>query len=132
MFLQDENLPCTILQRDQDTKYVQVFDDVFTGDGRTVKKTPIKSPNLQAFVERVIQTLKQEVLNGFCIVREQHLNLILKVRADWYNKRRGHSARDHLPPVRDDGDPPVVDLAKHKHVCHTELGGHFKANRTAA
>lgn len=44
MFLQDENLPCTILQRDQDTKYVQAFDDVFTGDGRTIKKTPIKSP----------------------------------------------------------------------------------------
>jgi hypothetical protein len=68
MFLQDENLPCTIRQRDQDTKYVQAFDDVFRGDGRTIKKTPIQSPNLQSFVERVIQKLKHEVLNGLCIV----------------------------------------------------------------
>jgi putative transposase len=68
MFLQDENLPCTILQRDQDTKYVQAFDDVFIGEGRTIKKTCPRSPNLQAFVERVIQTLKHEVLNAFCIV----------------------------------------------------------------
>ena len=44
MLLQEENLPCTILQRDRDAKYVQTFDDVFTGEGRTVKRTPIKSP----------------------------------------------------------------------------------------
>ncbi|HBJ33505.1 MAG TPA: hypothetical protein DDZ51_01850 [Planctomycetaceae bacterium] len=27
---------------------------------------------------------------------------------------------------------PVVDLAKHKIVCHSELGGHLKSYRTAA
>ena len=61
MFLQEQNLPCTILQRDRDTQYVQAFDDVFTGEGRTIKKTSIKSPNLQAFVERFIQTLEHVV-----------------------------------------------------------------------
>jgi putative transposase len=132
MFLQDESLPCTILQRDQDTKYVLTFDDVFTGEGRTIKKTPIKSPNLQAFVERVIQTLKHEVLNGFCVINKQHLDHILKIGADWYNNRRGHSGRDHLPPVRDSDHPPTVDLAKHKLICYTELGGHLKSYRAAA
>ena len=125
MFLKDENLPCTILQRDQDSKYVKAFDAVFTGEGRTIKKTPIKSPNLQAFVERVIQTLKHEVLNGFCVVNEKHLDHILKIGADWYNKRRGHSGRDHLPPVRESDDPHRLDLTKHKLICHTELGGHL-------
>jgi len=90
MFPQDENLPCTILQRDQDAKYVQAFDDVFTGEGRTIKKTTPRSPNLQAFVDRVIQTLKHEVLNGFCDINKQHLNHILKIGAEWYNKWRGH------------------------------------------
>jgi putative transposase len=132
MFLQDENLHCTILQRDQDTKYVEAFDDVFTGGGRTIKKTPIRSPNLQAFVERVIQTLKHEVLNGFCVVNEKHLDHILKIGADWYNKRRGHTGRDHLPPVRESDDPPRLDLTKHKLFCHTELGGHLKSYRAAA
>ena len=132
MFLQDENLHCTILQRDQDTKYVKAFDDVFTSDGRTIKKTPIRSPNLQAFVERVIQTLKHEVLNGFCVVNEKHLDHILKIGADWYNKRRGHTGRDHLPPVRESDDPPRLDLTKHKLICHTELGGHLKSYRAAA
>jgi putative transposase len=81
MFLQDENLLCMILQRDRDAKYVQTFDDVFAGEGRTLKITPAKSPNLQAFVERVIQTFKHEVLNGFCVVNENHLDHILLTAA---------------------------------------------------
>ena len=80
-------------------------------------------------IARVIQTLKHEVLNGFCVVNEQHLDYILRVGADWYNHRRGHSGRDHLPPVRDEEDPPIVDLAKHKLVCH---GEHLKSYRAAA
>ncbi len=132
MFLQDENLPCTILQRDRDTKYVKAFDDIFTGEGRRIKKTPIKSPNLQAFVERVIQTLKHEVLNAFCVVSEQHLDHTLKIGADWYNHRRGHSGRDHLPPVRERDDPPSVDFKKQKIVCDSELGGYLKSYRAAA
>jgi putative transposase len=91
IFLEEEHLPCSIVQRDRDTKYVQAFDDVFTGNGRTVKLTPVRSPNLQAFVERVIQTLKHEVLNGFCVVSESHLDRILRIGADWYNRRRGHT-----------------------------------------
>jgi putative transposase len=132
MFLQEEHLPCTIVQRDRDSKYVQAFDDVFTGNGRTVKLTPVRSPNLQAFVERVIQTLKHEVLNGFCVVSERHLNHILRVGADWYNQRRGHTGRDHRPPIRDHDQPPIVDLARRALVCHTELGGHLKSYRPAA
>jgi len=82
MFLQDESLPCTIVQRDQDAKYVQAFDDVFTGEGRTIKKALIELPNPQAHVERVIQALKHEVLNGFCVINERHLDHILKIGAE--------------------------------------------------
>lgn len=32
-----------------------------------------RARNLQAFVERVIWTLKHEVLNAFCLVSERHL-----------------------------------------------------------
>jgi len=44
--------------------------------------------------------------------------------------RRAWCAR--LPPVGDDGEPPVVDLNKHKIVRHTELTGHLKSCRAAA
>ena len=132
MFLQEEHLPCTIGQRDRDSKYVRAFDDVFTGNGRAVKLTPVRSPSLQAFVERVIQTLKHEVLNGFCVVSERHLDHILRIGTDWYNRRRGHTGRSHLPPIRDGDQPSTADLCKQKLDCHTELGGHLKSYRPAA
>ena len=92
----------------------------------------MESTNLQAFAERVIQRLKDEVLNGFRVINERHLDHILTIGADWYSKRRGHSGRDHLPPVRAEGRAPLVDLAKHKIICHTELGGYLKSYRAAA
>jgi putative transposase len=45
-------------------------------------------------------------LNGFCVVNERHLDHILRIGADWCNQRRGHTGRDHLPPVRKSDDPP--------------------------
>jgi putative transposase len=132
MHLQDENLPCEILQRDQDTKYIDAFDEVFRSTGCKIKKTCPRSPNLQAFVERVIQTLKHEVLNAFCILSEKHLDHILRVSNDWYNHRRGHSARDQLPPVRDADPPPTNELRTTRLECYTELGGLLKSYRPAA
>ncbi|WP_417745645.1 integrase core domain-containing protein [Rosistilla oblonga] len=89
MHLQDENLPYTIMQRDQDSKYVASFDTVFKTTGCGVTITPARSPNLQAFVERVIQTLKHEVLNASCVGSEKQLDHVLRVNEDWYNHRRG-------------------------------------------
>lgn len=72
-------------------------------------------------------------LNAFCIVHETQLDYILRTTMDWYNFRRGHSARDHLPPVREEEAPPVsVDFRREKIVCDSELGGHLKSYRSAA
>lgn len=70
--------------------------------------------------------------NTFVVVNEKHPDHILKAGADWYSKRPGHTGRDHLRPMRDEGESPVVDLAKHKVVCHGELGGHLKSYRAVA
>ncbi len=87
------------------------------------------SPNLQAHVERVAQTLKHEVLNGFCVVSEKHLDHILRRAADWNNFRHCLAARENLPPLRDSDDPPVVDLKKQRIVCDSEHDGHLKSYR---
>jgi hypothetical protein len=65
------------------------------------------------------------------VVSERHLNHIPRRAADWYYHRRCHSARGNLPPVRDEGDPPVVDLKQARIVCDSELGGHLKSYREA-
>lgn len=74
----------------------------------------------------------KEDLEAARVVSERHLDHILHVAQDWYNHRRGHTERDHLPPVRDDGEPSVVGLAKHRIECHCELGGHLRSYRRVA
>lgn len=80
----------------------------------------------------MVQTLKDEALNGFCVVSKRHMDHILRRAADRYNHRRCYSARGNLPPVRECDDPPVVDLKKQRIVCDSELGGHLKSYRAAA
>jgi len=132
MYVDEHNLPLKMVMRDNDKKYPKAFDDVFTTPTCKVKRNVPASPNLQAHVERVIQTLKHEALNGFCVVSERHLDHILRRAADWYNHRRGHSARGNLPPERDSDGPPMVDLKKQRIVCDSEFGGHLKSYRAAA
>ena len=132
MHIDDNELKCEILCRDNDTKYVKDFDAIFTSSNCKIKRIVPRSPNLQAHVERVIQTLKHEVLNGFCIVSNRHMDLILRTAMDWYNRRRGHSARDNLPPVRDSDPPLLTAFPTGEIVCDSELGGHLKSYRRAA
>ena len=132
MHLQDNNLECAILMRDRDAKYVDSFDEVVRSTGGKIKLTPIRSPNLQAYVERVIQTIKHEVLNAFCIVTNEHLDGILRTTQRWYNKQRGHSSRDHLPPIRDEKASLPMKFSKELVVCDSQLGGHLRSYRSAS
>ncbi|MCM2374673.1 integrase core domain-containing protein [Aporhodopirellula aestuarii] len=132
MHIDDNELKCEILMRDRDRKYVDSFDDVFKTSDCKVKLTPIRSPNLQAHVERVVQTIKHEVLNAFCIVTNEHLDGILHTTQSWYNQRRGHSSRDHLPPIRDDVVTVPIKFSKDSVVCDSELGGHLLSYRHVA
>jgi putative transposase len=68
MHSDEHNMPRKMVMRDNDKKYPKTFDDVFTTPTCRIKRNVPASPNLQAYVERVIQTLKHEVLNGFCVV----------------------------------------------------------------
>lgn len=132
MYVDEHGLRCELVQRDNDAKYVDSFDSVFKSMGGKMKRTTHQSPNLQAFVERVVQTIKHEILNGFCIVHEQLLDHILSRGMDWYNNRRCHSERDNRPPVRDDVEPEVIDLATRRIECFEELGGQLKSYRASS
>ncbi len=121
------DLPPTILMRDNDAKYSKQFDEVFTSSGVEIKRTTPMSPNLQAHVERFIQSLKHECLDKFVIVAPRHLN---HVNREWplhFNRERPHSARDHLPPACE--SPPETNsmIRLRDVVCHTRLGGLLKS-----
>jgi hypothetical protein len=55
------------LIRDRDSKFTTVFDDVLTGTGVRIVKTPIQSPQANSFAERYVGTLRRECLDHLLI-----------------------------------------------------------------
>src|SRR5262249_19007863 len=60
MHFQEQTLQPTLLLRDNDTKYTQEFDAILASEGAAVKKVTPVSPNLNAYAERFVQSVKQE------------------------------------------------------------------------
>lgn len=64
----------TRLLRDRDGKFPTIFDQTLRSDSVLVKRLPVRLPNLNAFIERFIQTLKHECLEHFAILEQKHLH----------------------------------------------------------
>ena len=89
---------------------------------------------MNAFVERWIQSIKQECLNHFIVLGEKHLNHLISQYVEHYLTERPHQGLDIgnelLVPMRppDDKDPSTENIA-----CHERLGGLLKSySRRAA
>lgn len=133
MHAEDVGLSPKQIIHNRDTKFAAQFDEILKSEGCEVKETTPLSPNLQAHVERAIQTLKHECLNAFVVISQKHLNYIVREFQAWYNHERGHSACDHLPPALEQKPESVMTLKLSDVVCTTWLGGHLKAySRRAA
>lgn len=109
--------------RDNDVKYLPAFDEVLESGGGKVKRNTPASPNLRAHVERCIQTMKLECLDGFVIVAERHLDFVCKVWSCHYNEERPHSARSYLPPGWEKPPEPTGAIRPGDVVCESRLGG---------
>ena len=64
----------THLVHDRDAKFTAEFKDAMKAAGIQCKKLPVRSPNLNARVERVIQTIKHECLQHFIVLGRDHLD----------------------------------------------------------
>jgi putative transposase len=95
------------LIRDRDRKYSGSFDEVFRSGGIRIVKTPVRAPKANAIAERFVRTIRSECLDWLLILNRRHLEQVLRVFVDHYNRERPHRARDLLPP-RSDGEegPP--------------------------
>ena len=96
--LDDAGIGIGFLLRDRDTKYVRTFDEVFTGGGAEILKTPFRTPNANAHAERFVRTVRSECLDHLLIMNERHLERVLRSYARHYNRHRPHQGiRQRIP-----------------------------------
>jgi len=108
------------LIRDRDSKYNVPFDEVFRSEGIRIVKTPVRAPKANAIAERFVRTVRAECLDWLLILNRRHLDRVLRVYVDHYNRERPHRALELQPPEPDTRPPssPNGEIRR-----HDRLGG---------
>ena len=84
--------------RDRDAKFAVSFDAVFTAVDIQVIKTPPHAPRANAVCERMVGTLRRELLDRILIVNHAHLRHVLDEYLIHYNGHRPHRTLGQQPP----------------------------------
>jgi putative transposase len=124
--------PVRRLIRDRDQKFTRSFDDVFGGAGIRIVRTPIQAPQANAIAERFVRTVRSECLDWLLILSAGHLELILTVYIDHYNRHRPHRSLDLTPPNGPPGNDDRADPDNLVVVQRDRLGGLVREYERAA
>jgi len=90
--------PVRLLVRDHDRKFTRSFDEVFQGAGVRIVRTPIRAPQANGIAERFVRTVRSECLDWLLIVNTRHLERVVTVFIDHYNRHRAHRSLNLTPP----------------------------------
>jgi transposase InsO family protein len=98
--------------RDRDSIYGLKFQRRIKGMGMQQVVIAPRSPWQNAFVERVIGSIRRECLNHMIVLNEQHLRKILHDYFEYYNESRTHlSLNKRTPIISDDGEQKRGNVA---------------------
>ena len=84
------------LIHDRDSKFTAAFDEVFRSEGIKVIHTPVHAPQANAYAERFVRTVRNECLDWLLILGRRHLEHVLRIYVQHYNRERPHTAGSHL------------------------------------
>jgi putative transposase len=122
--LPERPTPVRFLIRDRDSKFTRDFDTVFRSEGVEIIRTPIRSPKANAIAERFVRTVRAECLDWLVILNRRHLERVLRVYVDHYNRQRPHRALDLRPPEPERPTPRLACSARPGDVMRRDrLGG---------
>ena len=111
------NTAPTYLIRDRDGAYGQVFRRRVRAMGIRDRPTAPRSPWQNAYVERLIGSIRRECLDHLIIFGEPHLRRVLRAYADYYNRTRTHLSLSKDTPLA----RPILREGRIKSIPH--LGG---------
>ena len=91
------------LIRDRGSNFTRSFDAVFQATGTTILRTAAQAPRMNAICERLIGTLRRELLDRVLILNQSHLRAVLANYQKHYNTARPHQGLGQRVPDVDPG-----------------------------
>ena len=113
------------LIRDNDKKFPETFDDVFESEGINIIRIPYRAPNANAFAERWVRTVREEILDKVLILNEAHLRRVLTEFLNYYNRRRPHQGLDQDSPI-ERPEPLTEGLIRKRPVLGGIINDYFR------
>jgi len=98
--------PHRFLIHDHDSIYSAKVDRTIAAMGLAILKTPVRSPQANAFCERAIGTIRRECLDWMIPFHADHLRCVLQHWVAHYNRGRPHTSLG--PGIPDPADPSPV------------------------
>jgi transposase InsO family protein len=113
------------LLRDRGSNFTASFDAVFQATGTRILRTAVQAPRMNAICERLVGTLRHELLDRVLILGERHLRAVLAEYQVHYNTARPHPGiAQRAPDGEHDGSHiTVTDLDRERIHRKPVLGG---------
>jgi putative transposase len=112
------------LLHDRDAKFSESFRDTLAAGGVKPLKLPARSPNLNAFAERWVRSVKEECLAKLLLFGEASLRSVLEEYVGHFHAERNHQGKGNVLLF------PIAESASGKGKgrvrCQERLGGLLK------
>ena len=120
---------CRYLLHDRDQKFCREFQETLAAGGVKCLPLPARSPNLNAFAERWVRSIKEECLSQLILFGEKSLQSVVSNYLAHYHQERNHQGKDNLLPF-----PVAVAEASSRDAirCRERLGSLLKYYSRAA
>jgi len=115
---------------DRDAKFCRAFADVLQSSGIQCLTLPARSPNLNAFAERWVRSVKEECLSKLILFGEASLERALREFIAHFHSERNHQGKGNrllFPP-----EPSVPTASSGRVHCQERLGGLLRYYSRAA
>ena len=115
---------CRYLIHDRDTKFTDSFRAIVKSGHVEPLKLPARSPNLNAYAERWVKSVKDECLSKLILFGEKSLRRALCEYLIHFHAERNHQGKDNVvlfPVARKTGNRAERSVS-----CKERLGGTLK------
>ncbi len=113
---------------DRDSKYCEAFRHLLDSSGVKPVCLPARSPNLNAYAERFVRTIKEECLSRLILFSERSLRHAVDQYIEHYHDERPHQGIGNRPPLVTES----VSRSANRIDCRERLGGLLHSYRGLA